>query len=256
MKNKITVIFSTLIISFLFIGIAISEAAVIEVFSGTGMVKPLNEISEIFSNKYGHQVNVTYKSAGQSMITMELTKSGGVFFPGSEVFLYRAVDKGIIQKGHIQHIANRIPVIMVRKGNPKNIKSLKDIYKGDSSIVSFCLHDKKTTLGKLAREKFLSAEQMSLLEDNIVSVEATLALVGNKIVLKVVDAGFGWLSYVQNRKDLEAIRMPELDRHIIKLSIAPTIYAKDYNAALDFVKFVGSKDGKNVFKKYGFIVDE
>jgi molybdate transport system substrate-binding protein len=256
MKKKIVGMTITCMVSFLFFWITPSEGSDIEVFSGTGMVKPLNEIAELFSERYGHQVNITYKSGGQSMITMELTKSGCVFFPGSEIFLHRGVEKGIIRKEHIRKVADRIPVIMVRKGNPKNIQSLSDIYKGDASIVSFCLHDEQTTLGKLAREKLLSSYQMRLLEDNILSVEATLALVGNKIVLTVVDAGFGWLSYVQSREDLEAIRVPELDRHMIKLSIAPTIYAKDYDASLDFVEFVGGKKGRRIFKNHGFMVKE
>lgn len=226
----------------------------IEVYSGTGMSKPMNDIAKIYEQKTGIPVNITFKSAGQSMVTMHLTKSGDVFFPGSEVFLERGVEEGIIVKKDIHPIATRTPVIMVRSGNPKNINKLSDIYEKHTTNVAFCLHDEKTTLGKLARKKILTKRQLELLQDNIVSVEASLALVASKIALEVADAGFGWLSYARERKKIDAVQTPELDKQKIKLSISPTKYAKDYEAALKFVKFVASEKGKKYFEKYNFTV--
>lgn len=248
-----TIILLIIVFSFSFPGcMKVQEKNMLHVFSGTGMVKPMDEIAEMYEKEKGTKVNITYKSGGQSLITMELTKEGDVFFPGSEVFLEDGIKKKFINKNDIRPIAKRIPVIVVQKGNPKGITKLEDLYNGNSSTVSVCLHDKNTTIGKLIRKKVFNKEQMELLEDNVVSVEASLAQVVIKIELGVADAGFGWLSYTQIKDKIEAVRSHELDVHEIKLSIAPTLYAKNYKAASDFIKYVCGEKGKSIFQKYAF----
>lgn len=233
-----------------------SQGKTLDVFSGTGMSEPMSEIAEMYEKEKGVSVNITFKSAGQSLNTMELTTTGDVFFPGTTKWFDICIEKNIVKESDIYHMATRTPVIMVQKGNPKNIHSIDDLYRGDSNDVMFCLHDKQTTLGKLAAEKIFTEEQMSLLEDNIVSTEGSLAQVYNKIALKVADSGFGWLSYVESKDDVEAVMIPEVIKHSEKLSIAPTIYAKDYSTALDFVQYVSGNKGKAIFEKYGFEVTE
>jgi molybdate transport system substrate-binding protein len=253
--NKVYKLFFICMIVVLFqLTCCTEEKAALHVFSGTGMTKPLDELALAYEEEHGTRVNITYKSGGQSMVTMELTKEGDVFFPGSEVFLEDCVKKGYIKKEDIYPVAVRTPVIVVQKGNPKNIKNLEDLYNGDADDVSVCLHDENTTMGKLLRKKVFSKEELDLLEDNILSIEGTLAQVVTKIELKVIDAGFSWLSYLENKDEVEAVSVPELDKQSIKLSIAPTTYAKDYKEALKFVKYVCGEKGDAVFQKYSFSV--
>ncbi|MBN2534894.1 MAG: extracellular solute-binding protein [Spirochaetales bacterium] len=247
----IWIIISFVIILFLPLCCTAGKPA-LHVFSGTGMTKPMDEIALAYEQENGIKVNITYKSGGQSMVTMELTKEGDVFFPGSEVFLEDAVKKGLVKKEDIQSVAVRTPVIVVQRGNPKNIKNLEDLYIGNANDVSVCLHDENTTMGKLIRGKFFSKEQLDLLEDNILSIEGTLAQVVTKIELKVIDAGFSWLSYLENKEGVEAVHVPELEKHSVKLSIAPTTYAKNYKAALKFIEYVCGEKGDSIFQKYNF----
>ncbi len=94
------------------------------VYAGAGLKAPLDEIGSVFTKKYGIAVQYNYGGAGTLVSQMNLSKKGDVFMPGSTVEFKTAKDQGLVNASQI--VAYHVPVIVVQKGNPKNITSIRD----------------------------------------------------------------------------------------------------------------------------------
>ena len=58
---------------------------------------------------------------------MKLTKKGDIYFPGSSDFMELAKRDGIVFPETESKVVYLVPAINVQKGNPKDIKTLKDL---------------------------------------------------------------------------------------------------------------------------------
>ncbi|WP_263640956.1 substrate-binding domain-containing protein [Methanobrevibacter arboriphilus] len=56
-------------------------------------------------------------------------KSGDVFLPADYKYMEDAMNNGYMENNTVKNITKNVPVIVVQKGNPKNITSLEDLAK-------------------------------------------------------------------------------------------------------------------------------
>ena len=92
--------------------------------AGAGLKAPLDEIGPLFTEKYGIAVQYNYGGAGALVPQMNLTRKGDVFMPGSTMEFKTAKSQGLVNES--KFVAYHVPVIVVQKGNPKNITTLAD----------------------------------------------------------------------------------------------------------------------------------
>lgn len=142
MKLKAIILFLSIIIS-TFVGILLQTAAsaqetaptdktgvVLRAYGPGGPAPAMREAAKVFGEKKGIRVEI---NAGPTPTWKDQsTKDADLIFSGSEYMMTDFVQKdlpGLIDTGTIRTLYLRSSAILVRPGNPKGIKGIKDLAK-------------------------------------------------------------------------------------------------------------------------------
>ncbi len=233
--------------------VAGSDANTVNVLAGAGFVKVTNDLKTEFEKKHpGVTVNV--KNAGSAEIfgMLETQKTGDVFIPADYKYMEDAEKKGYVLNDTVKNITTNIPIIAVKKGNPKNINSLEDMTK---SGVKVALGDPKgPAIGKTT-EKILNKTNLTdEMKPNVVTYTTTVNQLLTYLITDQADAVIIWedmATWDEGKGKIEVITIPKNQNIISTVPIATTVYAKNQWAA-EFENFVVSPEGLAIWKKWGF----
>ena len=226
---------------------AASQGTSILVYAGAGLKAPLAELGPMFTKKTGIDVQYTWGGAGTLVSQMNLTKKGDVFMPGSTVEFGNAKKQGLVNDS--KYVAYHIPVIVVQKGNPKNITSLADF---TQSGLKVGLGDANATaIGKASAKMFKVLNITAAVEKNVVTRTPTVNELTTAVKTGQVDAAVLTLDQYDPAK-MDKIDIP-LDLNVVLITpIGATTFSQNTDAANQFVDYVASDEGKAVFVKHGF----
>jgi len=218
------------------------------VYSGAGLRKPMNEIGKVFEEKYGVQINYTYAGSAQNLIQLQLVGEGDVYVPGALYYYEQAKEKGLTI--YEKDVAYHIPVIAVPKGNPANIKNLNDLCRDGVELV---LGDEKAAaIGKVTQKILKVNNIVEEVNKNVVAKTATVNELVLYIAMEQADGSIIWEDNVIGVEDIEIIRIAK-EKNIIKtIPVCVLSFTEKKELAVEFVDFVASKAGKDIFEKYGF----
>ncbi len=217
------------------------------VFAGAGLKAPLDEIGQAFTRKYGIAVQYNYGGAGTLVSQMNLTRKGDVFMPGSTVEFQTAKDQGLVNESQL--VAYHVPVIVVKKGNPKNISSLKDFAQPGLKIALGDVN--ATAIGKAGAKMFQKLNITAAVEKNVITRTPTINEL--TVIMNTGQADAALLTLDQVNPDtMDVIPIPVSDNVVLVTPIGVTTYSKNTDAASEYVAFVASDEGKAYFAKHGF----
>ena len=219
------------------------------VYSGAGMLKPMDEIGTLFEQKYGVTVNYNYGGSNTLLSQIELTQQGDVYMPGATMYIEKAKEKGFVD--YEQLVAYHVPVIAVPEGNPANITSLNDLTKPGVKVV---LGDAKAAAcGKIANKILEKNGIFDAVDANVIARTATVNELVVSTCMGTADASIIWkASLVRTEKKTDIIEIPK-EQNIIKvIPIGTLTFSENKDMAKQFVDFVASDKGREVFEKHGF----
>ena len=155
----------------------------------------------------------------------------------------------------LKSVAYMIPVIAVRKGNPKHISGLTDMARPGIRIA--ITRPETTLVGHYAPEIFEKAGLTAEIEKNIVTHALRPDSLLTILSLDQVDAGIIWHFYQTEAPDqVEIVWLkPEQLTGIGEMQAATTQFSKDKMSARQFIDYLTSPEGETIFKKHGYIVD-
>jgi ABC-type molybdate transport system substrate-binding protein len=156
--------------------------------------------------------------------------------------------------------------IMVPKGNPKNVKSLKDLGRGDVRVSM--PNPMWEGIGKRIEEAYVKAGSEALrntiMETKVKDSSTFLTQIHHRqspmrLLYNQSDAAPVWYTEFYYQKmignPVEMIEIPAKE-NIEATSVAGLLKnAPHQKAAKDFIDFIVSAEGKAIYKKYGFIVE-
>ena len=217
------------------------------VYAGAGLKAPLDEIGPLFTENTGITVQYNYGGAGALVPQMNLTRKGDVFMPGSTMEFKTAKSQGLVNES--KFVAYHVPVIVVQKGNPKNITTLQDfawpglkIALGDANA---------TAIGKSGAKMFAALNISAAVEKNVVSRTPTINEL--TVIMQTGQADAALLTLDQyDPTTMEMIPIPISENAIMITPIGATTFSQKTTAANEFVNFVASDQGKAIFAKHGF----
>jgi molybdate transport system substrate-binding protein len=206
MSRKITSIFGLLIIITIVLGSGCTQKSetkeeVIHAYVGAGMQKPMDEIGKMFEEKYGIKVEYDYAGSGYLYSKILATNEGDIFMPGAHFYLKELEKRGYILK--YKNFTKHIPVIVVQKGNPKNITCLEDLGKPG---VKVALGDENIAIGKTFKKILQKAEKYNpgiseKINKNVVVKGATVKQVLLYVLEGQADAAVVWRADAVENKD-------------------------------------------------------
>jgi molybdate transport system substrate-binding protein len=255
-RNKLLKILLTLFLASILLGCAGKTERIIHVYCGAGMQKPMDEIAKEFENEYGIKVICDYAGSGYLLAKITSTKSGDIFMPGDYLYIKKLEKEGGVLE--YKNFTKHIPVIVVPKGNSKNITCLEDLGR---ECVRVALGDDNIAIGVAAKKIFAKAEKFvpgitEKIERNVVVRGATVKQVLLYVIEGQVDVGIVWRAdALENSDKVDIIPINESYNVIKTVPIAILKYTKDEESARKFYNFVLTK-GKDVFEKHGFVVLE
>ena len=189
------------------------------------------------------------------MSQMILSGSGDVYIAPDQNFMDMAVEKGAIDPVTVDVLAYMIPVIAVPKGNPMNLNTLEDLARPGIRVA--VTRAETTLLGNYAPEIFEKAGLIEAIDSNIVTEAARPDSLITMLIMGQVDAGIVWHFYQnQNPDEIEVINLtPEQLTGIGEMQAAVSTYSQDRKSAQQFIDFMISADGENIFRNLGYFVD-
>ncbi|MCX8111519.1 MAG: molybdate ABC transporter substrate-binding protein [Syntrophorhabdaceae bacterium] len=227
------------------------------IFAGAAGKPPTEEAAKVFERTTGIKVSLIFGGSGFVLSQMALTKKGDLYFPGSSDYMEIAKKKGLVLSDTEQYVVYLVPAINVQKGNPKQIKTLKDLTRPGLKVA--IANPEGVCVGVYAVEiieKNLNMQEKTALKNNIMNYTESCEKTATAISLKAVDAVIGWgVFQYWDPQRIETI--PLKKEEIVRIGYIPIAISKftsDRQRAQKFIDFILSDEGRAIFKKYKYFM--
>jgi len=231
-------------------------------------MRPVFEkLAEIYEAETGQAIEINSAGSGELLANITLQAEGDLYI-SHDPFLDIIMSKELAVDGWT--IGEIYPVIIVQKGNPKNIRSLNDLARSD---VQLALTDYKlSTLGRMLPTIFGNAkiDLAALTEQKNIIIHRSGSYVANLVVMQNADAALVWEAVAALRRDtLDAIPItkhlpvPYVDAITsatgksykltpVRVTICSLKCSDQPTEAGKFMQFVTSTQARDVLESYGF----
>jgi molybdate transport system substrate-binding protein len=228
-------------------------AADLMIFSGAGLIKPMEEMRRNFEKTHHIEADVHYGSSGEIFACIAAGQPADVFIPGAEKYTRDALKNGWVTKESIHKVVLHIPVIAVPKGNPANIRGLTDLGKPGTRVA---IGDPKApAIGRVAKKIFKKNGMTDKINPNIVVLVPTVNQLLIYVALKQVDAAIIWedlTAWAEGKGKIEVIPIAKEQNIIKAVPTAVCTHAPHKNMALQFNEYISSDEGLKIWSKWGF----
>ncbi len=221
-------------------------------FCGAGLRPPVDILVEEFSA--AQQVSMAVDYAGSEMLLskMKLSGQGDLYMPGDNRYVDAAAAEGLIASQ--ESICYFVPVILVCKGNPKQIRGLADLARED---VRVGLGDPRAcSVGVVSRE-VLKKNNMAweTIEPSVKFQSATVNELGMQVQTGALDAVIVWDAVAkQYAQHADEVPIPLSHNVVTAVDLAVLSSSQHAEAARRFVEFACSSRGREIFRQHGYLV--
>jgi len=225
----------------------------LRVYCGAGIRPPVARLADEFSREHGIEVAVDYAGAEVLLSRIKLSGEGDLYMPGDVHYVDLAAEEGLVASQH--NVCYFVPVILVQKGNPKNIRGLTDLVRPG---VKLGLGDPEAcAIGRTCREIFeKNGMDLQAVERNVAFCSLTVNELGNHIKLRDLDAVIVWdavAAYFAEHSEVVAIPPEENVYSTVAVGVLKS--ARHPDLADRFVEFITSEEGREVFREHHYTVD-
>jgi molybdate transport system substrate-binding protein len=233
---------------------AAPEKTTLVLFVGSATKPPMLEARSQFEKSHPDiALEMMFGGSGTLLNQMVLEKTGDIYVPGSDDYMDRAEKQKAVIPGTRKIVAYLVPVMLVARGNPKQIRSLKDLARprvkvGLARAGAVCL-------GDVADQVLRSAGIESQVKKNVITYAGSCEQTEQLIELGEVDAIIGWDSFkAWAPTKLDVVRIPGKYLRVRNVPAAVAAYSKHRAEGQELIKFLTSKQGKAIFAKHGYSV--
>jgi molybdate transport system substrate-binding protein len=231
------------------------QAAEILVSGAASLMDALTEIGKVYESNGKNKVRFNFGSSSELARQIDEGAPADIFFSADLEKMDELEKKGRIDLASRKNLLSNQLVLVVSENSRLALRAPKDLMRPE--VKRIVLAQPETVPVGIYSKKYLESEGLwNGVAPKIVpvlDVRAALTSVGSGNV----DAGFVYKTDAAISKKVKVIYEVPLDKGPkIIYPVAATKESKNKEAAGDFLKFVSSQTGKNVFRKYGFVVLE
>jgi accessory colonization factor AcfC len=241
----------------------------VRIFSARACAAPLEKAAKLFEEQTGVHVEISVCSrhcaqpvaeeatgeTGGDDFLLEIADAGihDLAIAGAEYLLDDGEVRGIVQRHQRRTIAYRTSAIIVPASNPKNIRCVEDMTKPGVRVgvsVIDCLkglwEDISGRLGLLDK-----------IRENICYYANGCIAIVEAVATSEVDVAFGWTAFQHLEPErIEIIEMPEEQQVSRGTGVGMLSFAKNSEAATQFMDFLASPESRQFYKEYGWSIIE
>ncbi|ABA90017.1 ABC transporter, periplasmic substrate-binding protein [Syntrophotalea carbinolica DSM 2380] len=227
------------------------------IYSGAGLMKPMDELKAGFEARYNIPVQLIYGGSGELFGMIATRKAGDVFIPGAEKYVKDAINRGLARAEGQRSVCYHVPIILVPAGNPGNVHSLQDLAR-PGIRVAFA-DAKAAAIGKVANAILKKNALVEKVAPNVVVRPSTTNQLLIYTATGQVDACIAWedqSTWGQAKGKVEIVRIPSAQNTVKTIPSAVVAFSKQADNAQLFVDYIASAEGKTLWKKWGFPIDK
>lgn len=233
---------------------AAARAAELNVYGPGGPLPAMKEAAAAFGRAKGIEVNVT---AGPTPAWIDKARADAdLIYSGSEAMMtdFVAAMQGQIASPEVEPLYLRASAILVRPGNPKQIKTLADLMKPGVKVL--VVHGAgQTGLWEDMAGRTGDIGEVRRLRANIATFAANSA-VAKKAWTEdpSFDAWIIWTIWQASNPTLaDAVAVDAAHRIYRDTGIVRTTRGKEKPAAAEFIAFLKGPEGARIFEKWGWL---
>ena len=222
--------------------------AVLTVLCGAGIRPAFEPLRLAFEAEHNCTVRTVYAGSGTLLGQLMAGTEADLYLPGDAAWVETARQKDLIEDKTT--VAWFVPVIAVQKGNPKGIKSVKDLSREDVSVglgkAEAC------AIGDVSHE-LIAAAGLDGLKPKFEAL--TVNRLAEQLKLKALDAAIIWdATAAQFENAVDVVSVDDPFYHAVPLAIGQLKKASNPELAKRFVKFSASEAGAKIFRENSFLV--
>lgn len=235
-------------------GASRSPTRELTLYCGAGIRPAADALILSFGARHDVKINATYAGSGRLLGQIVSLQKGDLFMPGAELYVDKAIGRGLAVKESKRVVAYFIPVIFVQKGNPKGISSLQDL--GRKGVRLGLGDERSCAVGR----KTLSILEKngipySRVEKNVVYKSGTVNELGLAIQLGNVDAVILWDASARHfAQSGEVVSIPPEKNVPSTIPIVLLKSSEHPEEARKFIDFVTSEEGRRILTERGYTV--
>lgn len=222
-------------------------------YCGAGIRPAAAELAAEFERRHGMLVECDYAGSEVLLGRIKLSHRGDLYMPGDIHYVDQADAEKLIASR--KTACYFIPVILVQKGNPKNIQTLADLVQPG---VELGLGNPETcAIGRKAKKLFAkNGIAMEDLKENVKFESATVNELGNHIKLGKLDAVIVWDAVAAYFADDATVVPIPVEKNVISTVVVGRLTCSEHpELAEKFLEFAVSDDGRAIFEKHHYTVN-
>lgn len=217
------------------------------VYCAAGLKQPVEAAAAAFQRECGTVVHLQFGGTGTLLSQLRVARQGDLFIAADDGSLADAQKSGVIRE--VLPLARQHPVIAVRAGNPKNVRSLADLQREDVRVA--LANPEAASIGRATRAAL--GARWDALAARAAVMKPTVTEIAADLSLGSVDAAILWDSTVPQFKGIEAIEAPELTPRVENASAAVLASCRQPPAALRFARYLSAPEKAGaIFQRHGF----
>lgn len=225
------------------------------VYAGAASKPPTEEAAKLYEETTGVKVDIVFGGSGYVLSQMKLARQGDIYFPGSSDYMEKAKRDGDMLTDTEKIIVYLVPAINVQKGNPHNIRTLKDLTRPGIRVA--IANPEGVCVGAYAIEivdNEFTPEEISAFRRNLVNYTESCEKTATAISLKMVDAVIGWRVFEHwDPARIETVPLPkEQVPRIGYIPVAISRFTQDRAAAQRFIDFLTNPQGRAVYARHHY----
>jgi molybdate transport system substrate-binding protein len=227
-----------------------SAAKELLLYCGAGIRPPVQQIAETFEREHGVKIVIDYAGSEVLLSKIKLARRGDLYMPGDKDYIEQAARQGLVLSQ--QAVCYFVPTILVQKGNPKNIRSLRDLL---TDGLKLGIGDAKACAIGIKTKQIFAKNNIAWedVEKNVSFQSLTVNELGMQIQAGSLDAVIVWDAIANYYSEYGTeLPIPVEENVISTVNIGILSFTKDRYLAEQFVKFAVSQRGQNIFKQHNY----
>jgi accessory colonization factor AcfC len=227
---------------------------IVRLFGPGGPHTAYIKAADAFEKKTGNKVEVVY--GPESKWSREAQKSADVIFGSSEQSMTAYLENyPFLDNDQVEPLYTRRAVIVVQKGNPKNIKGFQDLLEPGISVVvtegKGVYNTSGTGVWEDVAGRLGSLDEVKRLRGNIIAFEKGSGASFRAFRDRHADAWITWVHWPLDHADVADYVELDQERRIYRVTNVAVSPDAD-KAAIAFVDFIKSAEGAALFASEGW----
>lgn len=220
----------------------------IRLYAGAGLRDAVEALAAAFTDETGIAVDADYAGSGVLISRAKGDPQADLFMPGDVWYVERLeeVTGNVAERMQVSYF---VPTIIVAKGNPRNVSSLRDFARSDLKVALG--NPQACQIGRLCVKIFANVG----LDSAALNAKESFTVneLGLWVQMKDVDAAIVWDAVAEGiRESVDSIEIPEAVNEVSTVVCARLKSAPHPQAAQRFLQFLAGPTGRRLLQEKGY----